>query len=61
MSVSGAITDVDTMGTYVDLRLSSPYLDNGTFTGIDGATVTLFDGDSTLGELNEVSSAVVKT
>ena len=56
VSISGAITDVDTMGAYVDLRLSNPYLDNGAFTGIEGATVTLFDGDSTLGILTEVSS-----
>ena len=56
VSISGAITDVDTLGTYVDLRLSNPYLDNGGFEGITGATIQVFDGDSLLGDLTEVSS-----
>ena len=53
VSISGAITDIDSAGTYVDVRLSNPYLDNGAFTGIEGATVTIYDGDSLLGTLTE--------
>ena len=53
VSISGAITNVDTLGTYVDLKLSNPYLDNGALQGIDGASIQLFDGDSLMGSLTE--------
>ena len=56
VSISGAITNRADMGTYVDLRLSNPYLDNGAFQGIEGASIQVFDGDSLLGSLTEVSS-----
>jgi hypothetical protein len=55
LSVSGAITDVDTIGTYIDLRVSSPYLETGADTRVEGATIRLFDGDSLLGLVPEVS------
>jgi len=53
LSISGAITNIDTLGTYVDLKLSNPYLDNGALQGIEGASIQLFDGDSLLGALTE--------
>ena len=52
VSISGAITDIDSAGTYVDVRLSNP--NNGAFTGIEGATVTIYDGDSLLALLNKI-------
>jgi len=55
VSISGAITDIDTIGTYVDLKLTSPYLDNTALEGITGATISVFDKDSALGELSEVA------
>ena len=55
VSISGAVTNVDTLGTYVELKLSNPYLDNGALQGIVGASIQLFDGDSLMGALTEES------
>lgn len=56
ISVSGAITDIDSIGTYLDLKVSSPYLSTDETVFIEGATVRLFDGDSLLGEVPEISA-----
>jgi hypothetical protein len=55
MSISGAITDLAGTGTYVDLQMSNPYLETAGYVKIENAAVQVFDGDSLLGTLTEVS------
>lgn len=55
ISISGAITDVDSMGVYIDIKISNPYLDDSNYDRIENATVRLYDGDSLLGLVPEVS------
>lgn len=53
VSIDGAITNVDTIGTYLNVRFSNPYLENSSYDIIENATVRIFDGDSLLGVVPE--------
>ena len=55
LSVSGSVTDLIGTGTYVDLAISSPYLETGVPTTITGAIVEVYENDSLVSTLSEVS------
>ena len=55
LSVSGSVTDLIGTGTYVDLAISSPYLETGAPANITGAIVEVYENDSLVSTLTEVS------
>ena len=55
LSVSGSVTDLIGTGTYVDLAISSPYLETGAPANITGAIVEVYENDSLASTLTEVS------
>ncbi|MEL0176341.1 MAG: hypothetical protein VW851_07320 [Cryomorphaceae bacterium] len=55
ISVSGSVTDVEGVGTYVDLAISSPYLSTEDPNEIEGAFVEVYVEDSLYSVLTEVS------
>ena len=55
LSVSGSVTDLVGTGTYLDLAISSPYLETGASNVISGAIVEVYENDSLVSSLVEVS------
>ena len=55
LSVSGSVTDLVGTGTYLDLAISSPYLETGVSNVISGAIVEVYENDSLVSSLVEVS------
>ncbi|MDB2626897.1 DUF4249 domain-containing protein [Schleiferiaceae bacterium] len=54
ISVSGSVTNIPGTGTYMDLAISSPYLDTTDADHITGALVEVYDNDSLVSTLTEV-------
>jgi len=55
VSASGAVTDLVGTGTYLDLVISSPYLDTSDAAYITGALVEVYENDSLISTLTEVT------
>lgn len=55
VSASGAVTDLQGTGTYLNLAISSPYLATEDATLISGAQVEVYKNDSLVSSLTEVS------
>ena len=55
VSASGAVTDLAGTGTYLDLAISSPYLDTSDAAFITGAMVEVYENDSLITTLTEVT------
>ena len=54
VSIDGAITNIDTIGTYLNVQFSNPYLSTSQYQKIENAEVRLFEEDSLLGIVPEV-------
>ena len=55
ISVSGAVTDISDQGTYLDLAISSPYLETSEAASISGAIIEIYENDILVSTLNEVA------
>ena len=55
ISVSGAVTDLLGQGTYLDLSISSPYLETSDATSISGAIIEVYENDILVSTLSEVA------
>ena len=55
LSVGGSVTDLVGTGTYVDLAINSPYLEIGAPATISGGIVEVYENDSLVSTLTEVS------
>ncbi|MEC8458720.1 MAG: hypothetical protein VXY91_04855 [Bacteroidota bacterium] len=55
ISVSGAVTDLMGQGTYLDLSISSPYLETSDAASISGAIVEVYENDILVSTLSEVA------
>ena len=55
ISVSGSVTDLPGTGTYMDLAISSPYLETADAASITGALVEVYENDSLVSTLTEVT------
>ena len=55
ISVSGAVTDISDQGTYLDLAISSPYLETSEASSISGAIIEVYENDILVSTLNEVA------
>ena len=53
ISVSGAVTDIPGTGTYMDLAISSPYLETSDAATVTGAMVEIYENDSLISTLSE--------
>jgi hypothetical protein len=55
ISVSGSVTDMEGVGTYLDLAISAPYLDTSSATQIQGAVIEVYENDTLVSTLLETS------
>ena len=55
ISVSGSVTDLAGKGTYLDLAISSPYLETAEAASITGAIIEVYENDILVSTLNEVA------